>query len=201
MRLSDRTRWTFVELRPNGYDRLVSPYASRPVPAFWQPVTMPEVENPKKDMLYPLLYSVHAMIRAVIQNWDETLTYMDNLIGGKNSFLDPAYHDTLVSDDANFSSTKKYFWVISAIREMRPGMKEAILQVDTLLTKTRRDMDKCRGLEPQIRELRDDLVRAQEALIELRRRLDSIHDDASFLRNGVSLYCDVMTQNEAKRRH
>ncbi|KAF7919289.1 hypothetical protein EAE99_008591 [Botrytis elliptica] len=50
-------------------------------------------------------------------------------IGDKLAFLDPEYHDKLLSDDEVLSRSKKYFWAVSTLKGFRTSISRNILQI------------------------------------------------------------------------
>lgn len=71
---------------------------------------------------------VHGNILIVIGRWEQISCYMENLLAEKNGLLDPEYHDSLLTDDATFTRSKKYFWAIEFLIEAETSVLDNINQ-------------------------------------------------------------------------
>lgn len=71
---------------------------------------------------------VHGNLLIVIGRWEQIACYMEGLLAEKNGLLDPEYHDSLLTDDAKFTRSKKYFWAIEFLIEAETSVLDNINQ-------------------------------------------------------------------------
>jgi hypothetical protein len=71
---------------------------------------------------------VHGNLLIVIGRWEQIALYMEGLLAEKNGLLDPEYHDSLLTDDATFTRSKKYFWAIEFLIEAETSALDNITQ-------------------------------------------------------------------------
>jgi hypothetical protein len=71
---------------------------------------------------------IHEGLVAVVSRWNEIAHYFDELLTEKRGLLSPEYHDSLLTDDGNFSRSKKYFWAIEFLKEAGYSISDNIRQ-------------------------------------------------------------------------
>jgi hypothetical protein len=71
---------------------------------------------------------VYGNLLIVIGRWEQIACYMEGLLAEKNGLLDPEYHDSLLTDDATFTRSKKYFWAIEFLIEAETSVLDNISQ-------------------------------------------------------------------------
>lgn len=80
------------------------------------------------EMIDEMSDLVYGNLLIVIGRWEQIACYMDGLLAEKNGLLDPEYHDSLLTDDATFTRSKKYFWAIEFLIEAESSVLDNINQ-------------------------------------------------------------------------
>jgi hypothetical protein len=129
---------------------------------------------------------VYCSSLTVILRWEEIAAYFDGLLAEKSGLLNPAYHDSLLIDDREFTRSKKYFWAI----EFLQGAEATVLDNTTQI---RQFVDLMKATPPLE-------VAAQNGhTLQLRKHLNTVQklenprshfrtnqDETKALRDGVS---------------
>lgn len=76
---------------------------------------------------------IHKSLVTVISRWDEIARFFDELLTEKKDLLRPDYHDSLLTDDEDFSRSKKYFWAIEFLKEAGNSIFDNIRQTQQFL--------------------------------------------------------------------
>lgn len=120
-RLSDSSRdyWSMLDLRPEQF----------PAPHSNVIITL----GARIDVLQAILIMADNAMKTVQSYWKDILDYFDQLISESDTFLDPERHDRLLSDDESFSRSKRYFWAITALKELDLSISDNLLQMKRLL--------------------------------------------------------------------
>jgi len=71
---------------------------------------------------------VHESLFTITRRWEQIACYLEGLLAEKNGLLDPEYHDSLLTDDATFTRSKKYFWAIEFLIEAETSILDNINQ-------------------------------------------------------------------------
>jgi hypothetical protein len=129
---------------------------------------------------------VHGNLLIVIGRWEHIACYMEGLLAEKNGLLDPEYHDSLLTDDAMFTRSKKYFWAIEFLIEAETSVLDNINQA-------RRFVELMNSNPPSEEVARRMFVMrlrkhntAIEKLDSLRKGFVKKQEEAKALRDGVS---------------
>lgn len=147
------------------------------------------------EMLDEMSDLVHSSCMIVIARWEELAGYFDGLLAEKRGLLDPAYHDSLLTDDKAFTRSKKYFWAIEFLQEAEAGVLNNIAQVGRFL--------ELLETNPPISAIAENTFRARvrrhlstlRKLEDLKTRFRMKQDEAKALRDGVGIThaCDSLT--------
>jgi len=128
---------------------------------------------------------VYKTLLSVIERWEELAGFFDELLCEKRALLDPAHHDSLLTDDGSFSRSKRYFWAIEFLKEAEKGVGDNVKQ-------TRGFLETLRAVPPLVRAGRREYqgrVKRVEGVLGrlegLRGRFSSIKNEAIDLRDGV----------------
>ncbi len=129
---------------------------------------------------------VHGNLLIVIGRWEQIACYMEGLLAEKNGLLDPEYHDSLLTDDAKFTRSKKYFWAIEFLIEAETSILDNINQA-------RRFVELMNSNPPSEEVARRVFVMrlrkhdtAIQKLDSLRKGFVKKQEEAKALRDGVS---------------
>ncbi|KAH8595496.1 hypothetical protein B0O99DRAFT_479000, partial [Bisporella sp. PMI_857] len=109
--------WTMICLRPSQFPHL---HYSEHGDDISRGRTNEMVDD-MSDLIYKSLVTV-------ISRWNEIAHYFDKLLTEKSGLLCPEYHDSLLTDDENFSRSKKYFWAIEFLKEAGNSISDNIRQ-------------------------------------------------------------------------
>jgi SpoVK/Ycf46/Vps4 family AAA+-type ATPase len=131
---------------------------------------------------------VHGNLVIVIGRWEQISCYMESLLAEKNGLLDPEYHDSLLTDDAKFTRSKKYFWAIEFFIEAETSVLDNINQA-------RRFVELMNSNPPSEEVARRIFVMrlrkhntAIQKLDSLRKGFVKKQEEAKALRDGVSRF-------------
>jgi hypothetical protein len=80
------------------------------------------------EMIDEMSDLVHGNLLIIVGRWEQIACYMEGLLAEKNGLLDPQYHDSLLTDDATFTRSKKYFWAIEFLIEAETSVLDNINQ-------------------------------------------------------------------------
>ncbi|KAF7934034.1 uncharacterized protein EAE97_008394 [Botrytis byssoidea] len=176
--------WTLLELKPMTFNKTISS-------------VMHSDGTPQNALSTFFDYTIIA-VSHMIQKWEQILEYFDNLIIEKIAFLDPLKHDNLLVDDETFSRSKRYFWVISTLKELDAVISENIQQVSGLINQrelTTIEGDEVRFLEGSRKHMRGRLGQLEE----IAKRLRDKRQEALDLRDGLFNASGVMESRAATR--
>ncbi|KAJ8068636.1 hypothetical protein OCU04_002338 [Sclerotinia nivalis] len=166
--ISNIQYWTLLEMNPatfNSHDSI-------------QNLTIAS-----KNMLFCVFYHAYSAVSKVANRWKEILEYFDQSIDDKLAFLDPDYHDKLLFDDELLSRSKKYFWAISTLKELRTNISHNILQVKQLIGQETNETpteEESRG----IKRLRAMLCSELQKIEDIASKLKAKQEEAIYLRDG-----------------
>jgi hypothetical protein len=129
---------------------------------------------------------IHGNLLIVIGRWEQIAYYMEGLLAEKNGLLDPEYHDSLLTDDATFTRSKKYFWAIEFLIEAETSILDNVNQAKRFV--------ELMSLNPPSEEIgrRMFVLRlkkhntAIQKLESLRKGFVKKQEEAKALRDGVS---------------
>ena len=167
--------WTMICLRPLGF----------PQPYYFERRDDLSQGN-FHDMIDDMSDIVHMCLVDLLGRWEEMADYFEDIFCEKRALLDPAFHDTLLTDDATLSRSKKYFWAIEFLKELEKSVVDNIRQVDRFLELLRDNPP------PHGRNVRDfdSRLRKQYVCLSkleiLRARFAQKREEAMALRDGVS---------------
>jgi hypothetical protein len=137
------------------------------------------------DMLHEMGYFVLETLKKVVASWRELALYFDVLVGEGSAFLNPDYHDSLLTDDATFSRSKKYFWAIKFLKEAEVNIADNLKQLQRfvdLVLKTPVAPEQVRLRDKQLSDHRENLQRLEE----LKADFQDKRAEVVALRDGVS---------------
>ena len=138
----------------------------------------------KIDVLHGALIVACKSLSSLHSYWRNVLDYFDQLIGERDTFLDPERHDNLLSDDETFSRSKKYFWAITTLKELNLSITDNLLQIQRLLDTRAPDwIEKSR--EAEFEEARSSLRIRYREIEEIAMKLREKRQEAVDLRDGV----------------
>jgi len=80
------------------------------------------------EMIDEMSDLVYGSLLTVIGRWEQIAYYLEGLLAEKNGLLKPEYHDSLLTDDATFTRSKKYFWAIEFLIEAETSVLDNISQ-------------------------------------------------------------------------
>ncbi|KAN0108226.1 hypothetical protein V8E51_007968 [Hyaloscypha variabilis] len=109
--------WTMLCMRPHHFPHL--PYSE----------SRDDLARKRThEMIDEMSDLVYGNLLIVIGRWEQIACYMEGLLAEKNGLLDPEYHDSLLTDDATFTRSKKYFWAIEFLIEAETSVLDNISQ-------------------------------------------------------------------------
>ena len=137
------------------------------------------------EMIDDMSDVAHKCLLAVLDRWDAIAAYFDEILCEKKALFDPAYHDTLLTDDVALSRSKKYFWAIEFLKELEKSVLDNITQVQRLLSLLRAHPPPA-GRHPRDFDARLRKQHAGLAKLEtLRARFAQKREEAAALRDGL----------------
>ena len=142
------------------------------------------------EMIDDMSDIVHNCLLAVLARWEEMAGFFDDLLCEKRALLDPAFHDTLLTDDLALSRSKRYFWAIEFLKELEKSATGNIRETDRFLCYLR-DNPPSDSPVPS-KEFRSRVQKLSSALTKLdilRLKFSQKREEAMALRDGVSLEC------------
>ncbi|KAE9377870.1 hypothetical protein N431DRAFT_399020 [Stipitochalara longipes BDJ] len=114
--------WTILCMRPHHFPHL--PYSE----------SRDDLSRKRThEMIDEMSDLVYGNLLIVIGRWEQIACYMEGLLAEKNGLLDPEYHDSLLTDDATFTRSKKYFWAIEFLIEAETSVLDNINQAKRFL--------------------------------------------------------------------
>ncbi|KAF4633530.1 hypothetical protein G7Y89_g4589 [Cudoniella acicularis] len=114
--------WTMLCLRPNQFPHLQYSESRDDLS-----------RGRTHNMVDELSDLVHTSLVVIIRRWEEISCYFDRLLVERHGLLDPAYHDSLLIDDAAFTRSKKYFWAIEFLQESEASIMDVIEQCNRFM--------------------------------------------------------------------
>jgi hypothetical protein len=102
--------------------------------------------------------------------------------------LDPDYHDSLLSDNENFSRSKTYFWAINTLREIEESISENIKQVEGCVDSWPRPRSSEDKVLQQTNHIKAQLTPCVERLSTMKQNFNVLREEAKALRDGVSVF-------------
>ena len=167
--------WTMLCMRPHNFPHL--PYSE----------SRDDLSRKRThEMIDEMSDLVHGNLLIVIGRWEQIACYMEGLLAEKNGLLDPEYHDSLLTDDAKFTRSKKYFWAIEFLIEAETSVLDNINQA-------RRFVELMNSNPPNEEVARRMFVMrlrkhntAIQKLENLRKGFVKKQEEAKALRDGVS---------------
>ncbi|KUJ06456.1 uncharacterized protein LY89DRAFT_409247 [Mollisia scopiformis] len=114
--------WTMICLRPSQFPHLYYSEQGDEV-----------ARRRTNEMIDDMGDLVHNSLVTVLSRWNEIARYFDELLTEKRDLLRPDYHDSLLTDDDNFSRSKKYFWAIEFLKEACNSISDNIQQIKHFL--------------------------------------------------------------------
>jgi hypothetical protein len=135
---------------------------------------------------------VHGSLLTVVSRWEQIAFYLEGLLAEKNGLLDPEYHDSLLTDDAKFTRSKKYFWAIEFLIEAETSVLDNINQAKRFV--------ELMNANPPVEEIarRMFMIRlkkhnnAIQKLESVKKGFAKKQDEAKALRDGVSHICKFL---------
>lgn len=114
--------WTILLLSPSGFFAELTNSREREKGSGidWEPV----INMPTK-LTAELACIVYAL-KEVAAQWKALNAYIEELVS--NNFMDPKAYDKLLSDDANLSRSRRYFWTIACLTEFKGSIGDNIKQ-------------------------------------------------------------------------
>ena len=77
-----------------------------------------------------MLSLVTTTLDKVTYIWSELVNYLQTLLEGDDSLLDPVRHDHLLFDNEDFSKSREYFWAINCLTQFEASISANIEQWD-----------------------------------------------------------------------
>ncbi|TGO55852.1 hypothetical protein BCON_0085g00020 [Botryotinia convoluta] len=182
--ISGNKYWTLLEMNPATFA-----YTSDSIEG---------LTSVSRNMLLCVFFHAYTAISQTAIRWKQILKYFDQSIGDKLTFLDPNYHDMLLSDDEVLSRSKKYCWAISTLKELRTSMSQNILQIRQLIeqeTSETTTEEESKGL----RRVRAMLCSELREIENIASKLETKQEEATCLRDGlISANSLVETRNSTR---
>ncbi|KAF7864422.1 hypothetical protein EAF04_006556 [Stromatinia cepivora] len=135
------------------------------------------------NMLLCVFAHACTAVSSIVSRWKKILEFFDQSIGDKLAFLDPDYHDKLLSDDEVLSRSKKYFWAISTLKELHTSILKNIVQVDALVHRRTNESPTKEELDG-IRRFRGTIQKELQKLKDIAFKLEKKKEEATYLRDG-----------------
>ncbi|KAJ8068632.1 hypothetical protein OCU04_002336 [Sclerotinia nivalis] len=150
------------------------------------------------NMLLCVFAHACTAVSSIVSRWKKILEFFDQSIGDKLAFLDPDYHDKLLSDDEVLSRSKKYFWVISTLKELHTSILKNIVQIDALVHRRTNESSTKEELDG-IKRFRGAIQKELQELKDIAFKLEKKKEEATYLRDGlISASSLVETRNSTR---
>ena len=85
-------------------------------------------------MLLALMHRVVRIMPLILDCYKRIVKYFDESLVDKCAFLDASRHDRLLIDDESFTRSKKYFWALSTLKELKSSVDANIQEIERLLS-------------------------------------------------------------------
>lgn len=86
----------------------------------------PCLRSPEKfyPMQIMLLREIHRALHSILIEWDSIISHIQSLLSIEQAILHPELHDRLLFDEQDFSTSRKYFWIINSTEEFHRQIEE-----------------------------------------------------------------------------
>jgi len=175
--------WTVLLLSPSGF--FVTPLNTNnsEETVDWRGISQ-QPSVPHVELAFIVL-----ALREVVDRWTELHNYVAMLLNDDADFMNPEEYVKFLFDDASYSRSKRYFWVIQCLKEFDVSLADNILQVELFqearvshLTFHQSDKEKVKELE----ELGKKVEKLRVTLCNLQVQFQNQLAEAEALRQGVS---------------
>jgi hypothetical protein len=142
---------------------------------------------------FTVLSGIKIGLYRAVDSWIGIGNYLESLLGGEDTFLDPEAHDKFCFYDHNdLSQSKKCFWIINSIDKFDKSIQDTLYQwewfyqthIKHLLSSESVYVSGTREYE-LLKNLCDDIELLHENLKAQSERFLSIQKEARELRDGV----------------
>ncbi|KAF7893530.1 uncharacterized protein EAF02_001068 [Botrytis sinoallii] len=174
--ISDSKYWTPLEMNPATFAHTSH--------------SIQDLKTASGDMLFCAFSHAYTAISETANRWKKMLECFGQFIGDKLAFLDPEYHDKLLSDDEVLSRSKKYFWAVSALKGFRTSISRNILQIKQLLEQETSEITTEEGLEG-LRRVRAMLCSELRKIENIASKLETKQEEATYFRDGSTWNIDA----------
>lgn len=172
--------WTMLLLAPDNWSN--SDIMGRSLYEEDDPLLQSKDDSLLEAMLYVVVYAIDELCD---KRYDRLLGYFKSVISAKSALFDPDYHDSLLSDNANFSRSKSYFWAINTLREIEESISQNIKQIQGCMESWPQRYMNGAELHVQNDYAHSRLSPCIDKLETVKRSFGEVRDEAVALRDGV----------------
>jgi hypothetical protein len=173
--------WTILILKPIWYNRDRQGFSP-----------LVDISNIKIEaMQVTVLSAIEVGLSKAVESWGEIGDYLEKLLGGEDTFLDPELHDKFCFYDHNdLSQSKKCFWIINSVDKFDKSIQDTLYQWEwffrTHIKYLLSGSFASGSTYELLYELRKDIDLLHQNLKAQSERFLAIQREARELRDGVS---------------
>lgn len=149
------------------------------------------------DVVKAMSLIIEEGLKSVMGCMADLQEHLEQLINSNNALLDPGEHDSLLSDDDNFSRSKTYFWCINLCREVSTNIDDIVSELQTVPRQWADSFDywSCTNNNlSTFRYIEDTglVIRWVEGFKAKQKIFNELKEEAKTLRDGVSIPAPLM---------
>ncbi|GFF43570.1 bifunctional solanapyrone synthase [Aspergillus udagawae] len=189
----DRSHWCLIHLAPSHFRRLDDSIHRR------------RQDDPRTAPFTTAITLIEEALQNAANDWDRIANHFDLVLNQNDSVFNPDLHDRFLFDDASFSRSRYYFWLMDSLEGFTSAVSDAIHEWEVYWW-ARKDvfedyeafyLDKWRKTKvelgspkpPQNPPLLEDSVKRVDIhvarLREILSRLETLRDRTMTLRDGL----------------
>lgn len=176
--------WTMICLRPTQFPHL-----------YYSEQGDETARNRTNEMIDDMSDIVNQGLLTIVSRWEDIARYFDELLTEKRDLLRPDYHDSLLTDNDQFSRSKTYFWAIEFLKEAGKSVSDNIQQIQCFLKILESNPPTSRRAELEFKQRLKRHGITLQKLESLRTRFKLKKEEAMALRDGVSVFPSTWRQD------
>jgi hypothetical protein len=190
----DRSHWCLIHLAPSHFRRLDESIHRR------------RQDDPRTAPFTTAITLIEEALQHAANDWDRIANHFDLVLNQDDSVFDPELHDRFLFDDASFSRSRYYFWLMDSLEGFTSAVSDAIHEWEVYWW-ARKDvfedyevfyLEKWRNTNVEVGSpkppqdpppLEDSVKRVETHVARLREilsRFETLRDRTMTLRDGVS---------------
>lgn len=189
----DRSHWCLLHLAPSHFRRLDESIHRR------------RQDDPRTAPFTTAITLIEEALQHAANDWDRIANHFDLVLNQNDSIFDPELHDRFLFDDASFSRSRYYFWLMDSLEGFTSAVSDTIHEWEVYWW-ARKDvfedydafyLDKWRNTKVELGSpkppqepprLEDSVQRVETHVARLREilsRLEVLRDRTMTLRDGL----------------